>query len=41
MVQGWEGAPPHLVRAATFHRLSFEPAGAGWRARVVLDETSP
>ncbi len=37
MVQGWEGAPPHLVKAATYHRLSFEPSGAGWRARVVLD----
>jgi SHS2 domain-containing protein len=37
MVQGWEGAPPHLVKGATYHRLSFAPAGAGWRARVVLD----
>jgi SHS2 domain-containing protein len=37
MVQGWEGAPPHLVKGATYHRLSFAPADAGWRARVVLD----
>ena len=36
-VQGWEGAAPHLVKGATYHRLCFEPAGAGWRARVVLD----
>jgi SHS2 domain-containing protein len=37
MVQGWQGAPPHLVKGATYHRLCFEPAAAGWRARVVLD----
>jgi SHS2 domain-containing protein len=37
MVQGWEGTPPHLVKGATYHRVSFEHAGAGWRARVVLD----
>jgi protein archease len=37
MVQGWEGATPHLVKGATYHRLCFESAGAGWRARVVLD----
>jgi SHS2 domain-containing protein len=37
LVQGWEGTPPHLVKGATYNRLSFEPAGAGWRARVVLD----
>jgi SHS2 domain-containing protein len=37
MVQGWEGATPHLVKGATYHRLCFEPAGVGWRARVVLD----
>jgi SHS2 domain-containing protein len=35
--QGWEGSPPHLVKGVTYHRLRFEPAGAGWRARVVLD----
>ena len=37
LVQGREGTPPHLVKGATYNRLSFEPAGAGWRARVVLD----
>ena len=37
MVQGWEGAPPHLVKGATYHRLSLAPTDAGWRARVVLD----
>jgi SHS2 domain-containing protein len=36
-MKGWEGAPPHLVKGATYNRLSFGPAGAGWRARVVLD----
>jgi SHS2 domain-containing protein len=36
-VCGWEGDPPHLVKGATYHRLSFELAGDGWRARVVLD----
>ena len=37
VVQGWEGTPPHLVKGATYNRLRFERAGAGWRARVVLD----
>jgi SHS2 domain-containing protein len=37
VVQGWEGTPAHLVKAATYHRLCFAPAGDGWRARVVLD----
>ena len=37
MVQGWEGTPPQLVKGATYHRLRFERAGEGWRARVVLD----
>jgi SHS2 domain-containing protein len=37
LVQGWEGTPPHLVKGATYNRLHFERAGAGWRARVVLD----
>ena len=37
-VEARPGRPPHLVKAATYHRLSFEPAAAGgWRARVVLD----
>jgi SHS2 domain-containing protein len=37
MVEGTRGDPPHLVKAATYHRLALEPAGSGWRATVVLD----
>jgi SHS2 domain-containing protein len=37
VVQGREGSPPHLVKGATYHRLRFEQAAEGWRARVVLD----
>jgi SHS2 domain-containing protein len=37
VVEGRRGRPPHLVKAATYHRLSLEPAGNGWRATVVLD----
>jgi SHS2 domain-containing protein len=29
--------PPHLVKAVTYHRLEFERADGGYRARVVLD----
>jgi SHS2 domain-containing protein len=36
-VVGVRGAPPHLVKAVTLHRLAFERSAAGWRARVVLD----
>jgi SHS2 domain-containing protein len=36
-VEGRIGEPPHLVKAVTYHRLEFEPAGDGWRARVVFD----
>jgi SHS2 domain-containing protein len=36
-VRGHRGAPPHLIKAATYHRLTFEPDGAGYRATVVLD----
>lgn len=36
-IGGRAGDPPHLVKGATYHRLSFEPADGGWRARVVLD----
>jgi SHS2 domain-containing protein len=36
-VGGRRGAPPHLVKAVTYHRLSFEPAGDRWRAVAVLD----
>jgi SHS2 domain-containing protein len=34
---GVRGDPPHLVKAATYHRLALEPGGSGWRAKVVLD----
>jgi SHS2 domain-containing protein len=37
VVAGRSGRPPHLVKAATYHRLSLERAGDGWRATVVLD----
>jgi SHS2 domain-containing protein len=36
-VVGARGTPANLVKAATYHRLALEPAGAGWRATVVLD----
>lgn len=36
-IEGRRGRPPHLVKAATYHRLSLERAGDGWRATVVLD----
>jgi SHS2 domain-containing protein len=37
VVEGSRGDPPHLVKAATYHRLALEPGGSGWRATVVLD----
>jgi SHS2 domain-containing protein len=37
VVEGRRGSPPHLVKAATYHRLSVEHPGDRWRARVVLD----
>jgi SHS2 domain-containing protein len=36
-VAGRLGDPPPLVKAVTYHRLAFEPAGSGFRASVVLD----
>jgi SHS2 domain-containing protein len=36
-VHGWQGNPPHLVKAATYHRLRFESVDGSWRASVVLD----
>jgi SHS2 domain-containing protein len=36
-VEGSRGEPPHLVKGATYHRLSFEPTDGGWHATVVLD----
>jgi len=37
VVIGSEGNPPHLVKAATYHRLALERRESGWRATVVLD----
>ena len=34
---GVRGDPPHLVKAATYHRLALERDDSGWRANVVLD----
>ena len=31
------GNPRHVIKAATYHGLAFERAGAGFRATVVLD----
>jgi SHS2 domain-containing protein len=31
------GDPPHLVKAITYHRLTFERHGGGYRATAVLD----
>jgi SHS2 domain-containing protein len=36
-IDGFRGSPPHLVKAATYHRLDLQPGEAGWRATVVLD----
>jgi protein archease len=36
-VEGYRGRPPHLVKAVTYHRLSFDRVDGGWRANVVLD----
>ncbi len=36
-VSGRLGQPPPLVKAVTYHRLTFAPAGQGYRATVVLD----
>jgi SHS2 domain-containing protein len=36
-VGGHRGAPPHLVKAVTYHGLRFERRGSGWRAEAVLD----
>jgi SHS2 domain-containing protein len=37
VVAGRYGDPSPLVKAVTYHRLAFEPQGAGYRATVVLD----
>lgn len=36
-VEGRRGDPRHIVKAVTYHRLAFEPAGDGYTATVVLD----
>jgi SHS2 domain-containing protein len=36
-IEGYAGAPSHLVKGATYHRLAFESSERGWFARVVLD----
>ncbi len=36
-VRGRLTEPRPLVKAVTYHDLVFEPAGDGWRAKVVLD----
>ena len=36
-VAGVLAEPPPLVKAVTYHRLAFEPSGAGYAARVILD----
>ena len=36
-VQGYRDRPAPLVKAVTYHRLEFERAGDGYRARLVLD----
>jgi SHS2 domain-containing protein len=36
-VEARRGDPPHLVKAVTYHRLSFDRTDSGWHATVVLD----
>jgi SHS2 domain-containing protein len=36
-VAGLLDEPPPLVKAVTYHRLTFEPSGEGYVARVILD----
>jgi len=37
VVRGVLGEPPPLVKAVTYHRLTFERRGGGYVANVVLD----
>jgi SHS2 domain-containing protein len=37
VVEGSRGDPPHLVKAATYHRLALERSALGWRGTLVLD----
>jgi SHS2 domain-containing protein len=36
-IRGRRAAPPHLVKAVTYHRLAFDRVHGGWRAVAVLD----
>jgi SHS2 domain-containing protein len=36
-VRGVDGHPRQLVKAVTYHRLTFEERDGAWRATVVLD----
>lgn len=36
-ISGRRTLPRALVKAVTYHRLEFDRAGEGWRARVVMD----
>jgi SHS2 domain-containing protein len=37
VVEGRLGAPPPIVKAVTYHRLSMTPRDGRWHATVVLD----
>jgi SHS2 domain-containing protein len=37
VVAGHRGEPPPLIKAVTYHGLSFGPHDSGYRATVVLD----
>jgi SHS2 domain-containing protein len=37
VVAGHRGAPSHLVKGATYHRIAFDCAEGGCQATVVLD----
>jgi SHS2 domain-containing protein len=37
LVVGTLGEPPPLIKAVTYHGLTFAPADGGYRASVVLD----
>jgi SHS2 domain-containing protein len=36
-VSGHRAAPPHLIKAGTYHRLGMWEQDETWRARVILD----
>jgi SHS2 domain-containing protein len=36
-VSGRRAAPPHLIKAVTYHRLEMRERDGAWEARVVLD----